>query len=360
MSRFPAFPGLSGLRSALDPVRAAIRNTLGSAAAASVSPQQAALDHVRAAYLAKAEQADEQALRQWQPSGLAWPLLREVQRLATGMRKRAALVDGHRIVWMEGGNPRGEPVLLLHGFTSSKENWLLMLPFLLQRYRVYVPDLPGWGESQFRYGAGYTLDRQAKRVADWAQRTLPGPAHVVGSSMGGAIAGLLAARHTQCVATLTLMNAAGMHGENSSAFERGLLEGRNGLLARRFVEVVQLLETVIERNRSTLPLALAPLMYSEFVRRRTLNLHLFAQMIETPAVTDLVHVTLPTLVLWGEQDRILDVSSADAFQAAIPHAVVKKLRGVGHLPMIEVPGVTARRLRRFWEAQAALRYAAAA
>jgi len=325
--------------------------------------QEAFVTEVGRTYLAKAEPADETQLRQWKPSGLAWPLLREVQRLATGMRRRSASVDGHRMVWMEGGAARGEPVLLLHGFTSSKENWLLMLPFLLQRYRVYVPDLPGWGESEFRYGAGYSLDQQVARLAQWARRTLPAAAHVAGSSMGGAIAGLLAARHPEQVATLTLMNSAGMRGERLSPFERGLLEGRNGLLAGRFGEVVQLLESTVERNRTTLPLALAPLMWGEFVRRRPVNLHLFAQMLEQPPTAELpgiAAIATPTLVLWGEQDRILDVSCTEAFRLAIPHAQVKRLEGVGHLPMMEAPWLTARRLRRFWEQQAILPLAKAA
>lgn len=357
MIRFPSAAVLASLRSAFSPMKSVIGVSRGGPKV--LSEQQAALDLVRAAYLAKAEKVDMASLALWQPSGLAWPLLREVQRLATGMRKRSAEIDGHRMVWMEGGKASGEPVLLLHGFTSSKENWLLMLPFLMQRYRLYVLDLPAWGESQYIHGAPYTLDRQAERVAEWSRRHIGAPAHVVGSSMGGAIAGLLAGHHPERVLSLTLMNAAGMHGESSSPFEQGLAEGRNGLLAGRFAEVLQLLENTMHSSRGNLALALAPMMYGQFTSRRNLNLHLFAQMIETPSV-DLTSISVPTLVLWGEQDRILDASSAAAFKTAIPHATVKILSGVGHLPMVEVPAVTARRLRHFWTAQAAQRLAEAA
>ena len=314
--------------------------------------QEAFVHAVGAAYLAKAEVADRDALSKWQPAGSAWALLRDLQRRAAGMRRHVATVDGHQLVWMEGGNPRGKPVLLLHGFTSSKENWLLMLPFLLQRHRVLVPDLPGWGESQFHPDADYSTDRQVARVAEWLRGVIHMPAHVVGSSMGGAIAGLLAARHPQQVATLTLMNAAGLRGKRSSPFERALLEGRNGLIARNFAEVMQIFENVVERNRRPLMLALAPALYSEWVSRRVVNLHLFAQLVAKPPCAGLPGIDairVPTLVLWGEQDRILDVSCADAFASLLPHAEIKRLRRVGHLPMIEVPGVTARRLRRFWE-----------
>lgn len=325
--------------------------------------QEAFLQEVGAVYLSKAETVDPVDLRNWQPSGLAWPMLRDLQRRAAGMRRHVTEVDGHKVVWMEGGNPQGEAIVLLHGFTSSKENWLLMLPFLLSRFHVYAPDLPGWGESQFIHDADYSMDTQVARVAEWARKHVKVPAHVVGSSMGGAIAGLLAARHPQLVETLTLMNSAGLRGKNASPFEKGLLDGKNGLIARTFADVMSLFESVVERNRMPITLALAPAMYGDFVNRRAVNLHLFSHLVgKTPSekLPGIDAIKVPTLVLWGEQDRILDVSCAEAFAALLPHAEVKLLRRVGHLPMIEVPGVTARRLRGFWHRNAAAPIAQAA
>ena len=325
--------------------------------------QEAFLQEVGAVYLNKAETVTAEELRNWQPAGLAWPMLRDLQRRAAGMRRHVTEVDGHKVVWMEGGNPQGEAVVLLHGFTSSKENWLLMLPFLLSRFHVYAPDLPGWGESQFVHDADYSMDAQVARVAEWAKKHVKGPAHVVGSSMGGAIAGLLSARHPALVETLTLMNSAGLRGKNASPFEQGLLEGKNGLIARTFADVMSLFESVVERNRMPITLALAPAMYGDFVNRRAVNLHLFAQLVgNTPSakLPGIDAIKVPTLVLWGEQDRILDVSCAAAFAEVLPQAEVKLLRRVGHLPMIEVPGVTARRLRGFWHRNAAAPLAQAA
>jgi len=325
--------------------------------------QDAFLHEVGAVYLSKAETVDAEELRNWQPVGLAWPLMRDLQRRATGMRRHVTEVDGHKVVWMEGGNTKGEAVVLLHGFTSSKENWLLMAPFLLSRFHVYAPDLPGWGESQFIHDADYSMDAQVARVADWAQKHVKAPAHIVGSSMGGAIAGLLAARHPQLVETLTLMNSAGLRGANASPFEQALLEGKNGLIVCTFADVMQLFESVVERNRMAITLALAPAMYGDFVNRRAVNLHLFSHLVgKTPSekLPGIDAIKVPTLVLWGEQDRILDVSCADAFVAVLPHAEVKRLRRVGHLPMIEVPGVTARRLRGFWHRNAVVPLAQAA
>ena len=91
---------------------------------------------------ANAKKVHPEAIRGWRPSGQVWPLLRELQGRVIGLRKCRMEIDGATMVWLEGGNLHGAPVVLLHGFASNKENWLLLLPFLAKRYRLYVPDLP--------------------------------------------------------------------------------------------------------------------------------------------------------------------------------------------------------------------------
>ena len=313
--------------------------------------EKALVHHVAPAYTANARKAHPEAIRHWRPTGQVWPLLRELQGRVAGLRKCRMTVDGASMVWLEGGNPHGQPVVLLHGFASNKENWMLLLPFLSKRYRLYVPDLPGWGESHFHHEKFYGLDHQADRIAEWAKQILPGKAHFVGSSMGGGIAGLVAARHPEVVASLTLMNAAGVRGAEATAFESGLLAGRNALVPGSYTDVVRLFNTVLERNRTTMSLLLAPAMGQEMVSRCHVNRHLFHHMIahsmqcDRPGVSA---VTVPTLILWGDEDQVLHHSCVESFQQLIPHARTRKLKGVGHLPMVDVPGVTAKTLNRFW------------
>jgi len=321
-----------------------------------MTAEQAFLAEIGNAYLARAAAPDEQALRNWRPTGFAWPLLREMQSRVAGLKKRAAQVDGQRFVWLEGGNAQGTPVVLLHGFGASKENWLPLLPFLARRHRLFIPDLPGWGESHFRFGDAYGIDQQVARIAHWFGQHVPAGAHLVGSSMGGAIAGFIAARHPQLIGTLTLMNAAGVRGSQASEFEQGLMEGRNALVAHNVADVFRLFTIATERNRHLLAAMLGPVMSGMMVQRRHVNTHMFHQLVENPpqeSLPGMTTVVAPTLVLWGEQDRVLHVSCADTYQQLIPHAQVKRLSGIGHLPMVEAPAVTARCLQRFWRAQAA-------
>ena len=109
--------------------------------------EQAFINEVGNAFLEKSRPPHPDAVRSWRPSGVTWPLMRVVQGKVSGLKKREAPVDGYKLVWLEGGNTNGPAVVLLHGFAASKENWLPLLPLLSRHYHLYVPDLPGWGES---------------------------------------------------------------------------------------------------------------------------------------------------------------------------------------------------------------------
>lgn len=311
------------------------------------------IEEIGPAYLAHARAPSPEKVRQWRNHSLM-PLLNRLHGTVTGLSSHHARVDGHRMVWLEGGNRAGEPVVLVHGFGASKENWLPLLPFLARRYHLLVIDLPGWGESQFHPQACYGMDDQVVRLAAWLRLRTRGPVHLVGSSMGGGISGLLAARHPDLVRSLTLMNAAGVSGHGRTPFEEGLMAGRNGLVARNMLGVFKLLSTVMSSR--ALALLMAPAMYPDMVARRHVNEHLFRQLMqhqpdpERPAFSS---VSVPTLILWGVEDQALHVSCAETFKQLIPHADVKLLQGIGHLPMVETPHVTARLLRQHWRTLAA-------
>ena len=299
-------------------------------------------------YLANGRIPKLERVQSWRSRSLL-PLLNRLHGTVTGMVQQHMRVDGHRLVWLQGGNRDGEPVVLLHGFGASKENWLPLLPFLAKRYQVFVLDLPGWGESQFHADALYGMDEQVSRVATWLAAAVSGPAHVVGSSMGGGVSGLLAGRYPHLVRSLTLMNAAGVAGKEHTPFELGLLQGRNGLIAHNLKGVFDLLRMTMSSR--WLAALMAPAMSSDLISRRHVNEHLFRQLLalspdpELPAFSSVV---APTQVIWGRDDKVLHVSCSDVFQRLIPHAKVTILNGIGHLPMVEVPRVTARILRQHW------------
>ena len=306
-------------------------------------------EHFQQSSLAK---IDSQALAMWRPKKLLWQRLLPLLSRQAGLKSQLSQLDGHRLHYWAGGRATGPVLVLLHGFGSSKENWAYLTAKLGNQYRLLVPDIPGFGQSDFILDADYRLAAQADRLAQWLTDLGVDCAHFVGSSMGGAIAAQIAARHPKLVSTLCLMNAAGVPGKHLTQMESGLAAGVNYLAPGRAKDAWQVFAIALHPQRRWLGMAFSLLMGSAMSHLKILNDFLFGKLVESLADTylQLPSISAPTLVLWGDSDQVLDVSCADGFCERIAGAKAMILPAVGHLPMLEVPALTARVLEDFWRA----------
>lgn len=311
----------------------------------------AALEEMRERYFATPlAEVDTRALEQWQPRASLWTRLKPLMALQAGLRVRRGAVDGHRLSYWEGGRRDGPAVVLLHGFGASKENWTFLAARLRRRYRLLVPDLPGFGDSQFYPQGNYEAAVQADRIAGWLRQLGVVRAQLVGSSMGGAIAAQIAARHPQLAAGLCLMNAAGVPGARLSQLESGLAAGVNYLAPATRAETSRVFELTMHRRRRALGYGLGLLLAAEMSHRKLINDFLFGHLVCSLRSTYdcLPTIEAPGFVLWGAADQVLDVSCAEVFCERLPRARAMVLPDVGHLPMLETPALTARVLEDFW------------
>jgi pimeloyl-ACP methyl ester carboxylesterase len=261
-------------------------------------------------------------------------MLIQLERYKAGLRRKRVQVGEHRIVYSEGG--KGEPVLLLHGFGASADNWNRFAGRLGRRYHVIAPDLPGWGQSTRLEGESYGYAKQLERLHEFVNRLGLKRFHVIGHSMGGFIASAYAARYPEQVITLGLIAPHGIAEPQASELAQSLAAGDNWLVARSVPEFERLLERVFAR-RPYLPKSVFRLLAQHAIRNSSKSAKIFAEMQtnDPPLEARLSLIQAPTMIIWGDQDRVLHVSGSEVFRQGIKSSELLVLPGVGHMPLIE-------------------------
>ncbi|AQT81005.1 alpha/beta hydrolase [Mycolicibacterium litorale] len=258
-------------------------------------------------------------------------------------------VDGRRTRVRTDGDPAKSPVLLVHGIGRSMEDWAPQYERLAQSHRVIALDVPGFGFSE-RPRAAITLTALADGVAgtlDALGETRP--VHVVGNSLGGAIAQQLLAATPERVASLALINSAGFGSEVTPLLRMLTVPVLGGLGTRPPTRLsAALFERSIHADRSVATKARinhalavgAQPGAGAMLRETVLELgtprgvkpqwrrELAAAVTRTPR---------PTLIMWGTRDRILPAKHINEAMRVYPHAEVHLLNGIGHMPQIECP-----------------------
>jgi pyruvate dehydrogenase E2 component (dihydrolipoamide acetyltransferase) len=256
---------------------------------------------------------------------------------------RVLEAGGTRLRYLELGGGAGTPMLLLHGFGADLNTWMFNQPVLAEGRRVVALDLPGHGGSAREVGTGDAETLRRAVEASVAALDL-GPVHVVGHSLGGTLAALLASRRPDLVRSLTLIAPAGLGPEINAGFIEGFVRASR---RKDAVEVLQLLvhnpalvsRTMVEdvlrfKRLDGVAAALAAIAQAWFAGGRQL----------VPVAADLARLDVPVQLIWGREDRIVPVSHA---QAAPEQVVTHVLEDAGHLPHMEKSGEVNRLIRRF-------------
>lgn len=248
----------------------------------------------------------------------------------------------------------GPVVVLLHGFSANKDTWLKFAGDFPAHYRLIIPDLAGHGDTPAPEHGNYNLIRQAERLHQLLAGIGISHFHLAGNSMGGAISAIYATRYPQQLQSLILIDAAGVDSPQPSEYMQALAAGNNPLIATDEASFEYRWNFTMSQPPS-LTWPLRPAMIRATLARETLNREIFADMLATQNDISSQELeqqlrekaTMPALIIWGEQDRVLDPSSVSVFKAALPQAEVKTYPGIGHLPMVEIPQETANLISRF-------------
>jgi len=262
------------------------------------------------------------------------------------------------------GRSGGEPALYVHGLGGSSTNWTDLAGLLAGYLSGEALDLPGFGHSPPPARGRYGLGAHSRAVIELLDYRGRGPVHLFGNSLGGAVALRVAAQRPDLVRTLTLVSPAmpdlRPRGASDPTLPLLLVPGLSTVAVRRLATVPperraraminlcfadpsivpakRLAEAVEEmQHRADLPYATAALMRS---------LRGLAGAYLVPPRRGLWHqaslVQAPTLVIWGNRDRLVSVRLAERTAAAIPDSRLLVLPDVGHTAQLERPQTVAR------------------
>lgn len=276
-----------------------------------------------------------------------FPALVGMNRSLSGLEERTVRIDRHTVHYLEGGS--GETVVLLHGIYAEKDHWVEFARALTPRYRVVAVDLPGFGESTRLEDERYDYAAQLPRLHAVLDSLGIQRAHLAGSSMGGALAGLFAAEHPERVASLAFIGAPhGIDQPRVSSMARRVDAGEVPLVARTAEEHEAMLDMVFA-ERPFLPGPVLAVSRETALANATSNLRLWREhgFTERRLQAALPRIAAPTLALWGERDSVFDVSGLPTLRHGLRTVEAEALDGVGHLPMMERPGETSARYLRF-------------
>lgn len=247
---------------------------------------------------------------------------------------------GTKIQLLKGG--RGDPLLYLHS-AGGEVMWLPFFAALSQHFTVYFPAHPGFSQSEGLEKIDTMEDLVFHYTDLMDQLGLEKPG-VVGLSLGGWLAAELATRYSQRIRKLILIDAVGLRVEGEPVADifaatpeetrRLVFYDPESELARTFVPDVpppEVLETVLKAREATARVGWNPYLHNPKLRER------------------LYRIIVPTLVIWGDSDRLVPVGHGRAYQQGIAGSRLVLLEKCGHAPPLEKPEETARLIVDFFK-----------
>jgi pimeloyl-ACP methyl ester carboxylesterase len=264
------------------------------------------------------------------------------------------LVGGAKIHYECAGS--GRPLLLLHGLVGSAKNWRQNIGFLARDSRVYAVDLSNMGESERVAGLNAGLEATADRVVECMDALGLEDADVAGHSHGGAVAMMLAARHANRVRRLILFAPANPFCDLGRQLIR-FYQTRFGVwfarqipflpkmlkataLSRMYGDPSRVAEDALDGYTAGLHIPGTIDHVLEIVRCWSEDMRLLRS-----ALAELAGK--PTLLIWGDRDRAVGLSSAEQLQRFLPQSSLIVIPGAGHIAFEEQPDVCNRAMQEW-------------
>jgi pimeloyl-ACP methyl ester carboxylesterase len=251
--------------------------------------------------------------------------LMDLKEKIAGVESATVTVNGIRVHYETEGPASGPPLVLIHGLGSRAEDWANLAPYFSRAgFRVYIPDLPGYGRSERPAGFSYTVHDEADVVVGFLDAMGLKQLDLGGWSMGGWIVQIVAVHHPERVQRLMLFDSAGLN-------EKPTWD--TNLFMYNTPEQLTQLSALLMPNPPRIPSFVARDILRISKEHRWVIERSLDSMLTGQDVTDeeLPQLKMPVLILWGELDQITPVSEGQKMHSLIPQSEIEVFKGCGHL-----------------------------
>lgn len=276
--------------------------------------------------------------------------------LGGGFESKSVEAAGTTLHYFEGGGGTST-ALLLHGFASAKEDWARFARCLIHEgHRVVAVDLPGFGQNKKDPDVPYDVPTQAKRIRAFTEKLDLHGFHIVGSSIGGTIAGAYTYGFSPDVLTLTLIEPFCVRVPQASELDELESQGRNPI-GIAVPEAYDNLLGFLFAQPPALPDAVKRVRAEDTVRNRDFYLKMWRE-VRSGDQAYILDMLLPeidkkVLILQGGMSRFIHPMTAEMIRRILKvpgKAQVAVMEDCGHLPAVEKPEAAAGHWLRFVEA----------
>ena len=275
----------------------------------------------------------------------------------------AQIKDG-KISYWKTNNSNPQTILFIHGFGDSKDGCYPLAMHLTRHFNMMAFDLPGFGSSFKDDHLAYNFETYGQWMQEFIDVVGCGPLHVVGNSLGGAMAMKLAELRPDLVKTLTLIDTAAVIDTRYASAYDDFIKGKVLFQIKTRSEFEAFWKTIFHRP-PLLPIFLKDFIFEQFKANHDLYgrfiLETFAGIKSRHDVkldklfmdSALKAMKIPVHIMWGEYDKLFPLAYGQRAHELIPGSEFTVLKNVGHAPQVEAPHLTAKHIRKFIDRETA-------
>jgi len=248
------------------------------------------------------------------------------------MAVKTTEIDGNKIRYLEEGTSKNT-LILLHGLGASAERWEDVIPLFAKKFRVIVPDLIGFGYSD-KPSIDYTTDYFAEFMSKFVEKVGIKEMSVIGSSLGGQIAAEFIINQNADVKKLVLVSPSGVMKHSTPALNAYI----SAALYPNTDSALNAFQAMSGRKKIDEKIVSGFIERMQLPNAKLAFMSTLLGLSNSKVVTEKLQlITIPTLIVWGENDPVIPIEYAQSFISGINDCRFYKMIDCAHTPYVEKP-----------------------